>query len=558
MADQVKQLAFKEFTTTELQNGTAANVLTTDATTHYVLKSIETTQGSATSAITAEATIGLTAGLSAGQFTTLGTVAKANRIGLTGSVIMDNSSTLTIRPIAKAITFADQQIQYVNQNSSNPSKWRKIIIPTVNDVSDTPLAVRTTIDKTAQTFSGPTVNLLDYTNNHAFIYERSDGVNLKVVMQCSTSGNTGFEVWNADNGTLYGYYYVSYCAPHWDGDRYIFYWNENNKTQICYYDLEESLTNLASANTYGGGTGANFYHGVINDPSAANHPNYSFSSWDNRSSCFYFDRHNNRRFIVQYFSGNGQLSMFELPAGTFTNYNATANEATKWVTLGAGSSSNRTDYFGNNAGSTWSSVYWISNYARNAQCTFRLSYDNETGFYYFYVWDGSYVAPFIFSKDDYASTDNGGMINTPNSSSYGLIMLSTQSASETGVGFHSNFFQGYSGNNGAIRMSYVASSQNRPAGSPSFSYSTNRERWVDGRSLIMANNSTPNRIYKIDFTSGVTEDLTSGMTDAEANVNYNKSFWFGYTNPSSATIASRNYSIAPGLKVRVTGILSDQ
>ena len=89
MPDQVKQLAFKEFSVTELQNGTAANVLTTDATTHHVIKSIETTQGNNADAVEASATIGLTSGLASGQFTSLGTVAKRDRVGSSGSAIME-------------------------------------------------------------------------------------------------------------------------------------------------------------------------------------------------------------------------------------------------------------------------------------------------------------------------------------------------------------------------------------------------------------------------------------------------------------------------------------
>ncbi len=554
MADEIRQLAFRKLTTSEIQNGSAVNVLTTDASTHYVLKSIEATQGTTTSSVEAEATIGLTAGLSAGEFTSLGTVAKGGRVGVEGSVIMDSSSTLTIRPTAKAITYADEQMQYGMESNATPSKYRKVITPSVNGVVDTPLITRTTIDKSAQTFSGPTITMSSYTNNHGFIYERSDGVNLKVIMMSGASSGCGFEVWNADNGTLYGYHYVSYAAPHWDGGRYIFAWNENNKTQIQYYDLEESLTNLAAANTYGGGSGANFYHGLINDPSAGNHPNFSFSSYDNRRSCFYLDRHSNRRFLAQYFSGNQTFSMFEFPTGTFTNYNATANEATKWVTLATGSNGSQTDYFGNNSSSAWSFVYFVSNYASNAQCTFRMGYDDAKGYYFIYVWEGSYVAPFIFSKDDYAGTVNASVLNTPNNNSYGLIMLSTQSQGD--VGFDSNWFTGYSGNNATIRMSYLES--NRPAGSANWQYSSNNERWVDGSSLVMGNQSTPNRIYKISFNDGTTTEITTGMTDAEANVNYNKSFWYGYSVPSASVIASRNYVVAPSLKIRVTGILADQ
>ena len=109
MADQVKQLAFKDFSIAELQGGTAANVLTTNASTHYVIKDIEATQGDNANAITATATLGLTAGLGTGQFTTLGTVAQKDRVGLSGSAIMDASSTLTIRPTATTINFLDEK-----------------------------------------------------------------------------------------------------------------------------------------------------------------------------------------------------------------------------------------------------------------------------------------------------------------------------------------------------------------------------------------------------------------------------------------------------------------
>ena len=120
MADQVKQLAFRKFTVTELQNGTAANVLTTDSSTHYVIKSIEATQENNSNAITATATIGLTSGVSSGDYVSLGTVAKQDRIGLSGNAIMDASSTLTIRPVAKSIAFADEEIQYAFESSINP------------------------------------------------------------------------------------------------------------------------------------------------------------------------------------------------------------------------------------------------------------------------------------------------------------------------------------------------------------------------------------------------------------------------------------------------------
>ena len=132
MPDQIKQLAFKEFSITELRNGTAANVLTTNASTHHVIKSIEATQGNNDDAINATATLGLTAGLASGQFTSVGNVAKKDRVGLSGSVIMDASSTLTVRPTAKSIIFTDERITQGIQNTGSNRQYLTAIKPDVN------------------------------------------------------------------------------------------------------------------------------------------------------------------------------------------------------------------------------------------------------------------------------------------------------------------------------------------------------------------------------------------------------------------------------------------
>ena len=158
MADQIKQLAFKEFTQTEIENGTVANILTTDASTHYVIKSIEATQGANSDAVVATATLGLTAGLATGQFTSIGTCAKANRVGLSGSAIMDASSTLSIRPTAKTITFTDETIYQGAENSSTSRKYAKSIFPSVNGNADTSINSETINDKTSITYSGGSYN----------------------------------------------------------------------------------------------------------------------------------------------------------------------------------------------------------------------------------------------------------------------------------------------------------------------------------------------------------------------------------------------------------------
>ena len=179
MADQVKQLAFKKFTTAELQNGTAANVLTTDASTHYVIKSIEATQGYNDDAINATATLGLTAGLSAGEFTTIGTVAKKDRVGISGSAIMDASSTLTIRPVAATITFTDEKIHQGLENLNVQRTFLQAVYPEVNGRAETTLNSETTIDKTSVTYSGgsySTMYNVPY-GNYTIHHTNANGVN---------------------------------------------------------------------------------------------------------------------------------------------------------------------------------------------------------------------------------------------------------------------------------------------------------------------------------------------------------------------------------------------
>ena len=551
MADQVKQLAFKKFTISELQNGTAANVLTTDSSTHYVIKSIEATQEYNDDAVSATATLGLTAGLSAGEFTSLGTVAKANRVGLSGSAIMDSSSTLTIRPVAKSIAFADEEIQYAfeSNNNGSPRKFRKIVSPSINNTVESTLVTRTTIDKTSVTFSGNSYTINNYPNNHMFIYTRADGVNLRVLIHNHTSNGAGYEVFNADDGTYYGYYYTNYYQSHWDGGRYIYCFDPTNRSRLLYYDLEETLTNLAATNTYGGGNGQSFYHGLIRIGTGSDAiPSYSASSWDNRRGAFFFDTTNSKKFISQYMANNSVFPIVEIPIETHTNYNATANVTTKWV-LGASSTndSSGTDPFGANSGQTRSFGHSVNNYLGSNNTNIRMTWDNKLKRYFFYPSSGddTYVA--TFTLDEYNATQNAAKIDQ---GSNGLYTVSYPSASTLGFG---SWFSNDGNQNGKIDLGNLGGS----AGS-NYSFTSSSERFYDGRKLVNVSNTSPQHIYKVSLLDASLEKLTTGMTDAEVNLNSYESFWYGHSVPSSSVISGRTYTKAPGLKIRVSGVLSDQ
>ena len=141
MADTVKELFNKKFTTSEITSGTTFSV-TTDANTAYVIKDIQSNQ-SATSIgkVNATASIGLTSDFSASpsKFTDLGTIASASVEGASGSEIMDASSTFSIRVSAQTIAFKDIVQSQFSYNAANNVTEVSAITPTVDNQTENAL-----------------------------------------------------------------------------------------------------------------------------------------------------------------------------------------------------------------------------------------------------------------------------------------------------------------------------------------------------------------------------------------------------------------------------------
>tara|TARA_Y100000004_G_C8944150_1_gene425508 strand:- start:698 stop:2383 length:1686 start_codon:yes stop_codon:yes gene_type:complete len=561
MADQVKQLAFKKFTLSELQNGTAANVLTTNASTHYVIKSIEATQGYNDDAVSATATLGLTAGLSAGEFTSLGTVAKKDRIGLSGSAIMDASSTLTIRPVAKTITFTDEKIFQGGQNSTTNSIFHEKFTPSVNSVVDAGIATETTTDKTSVTYSGGSYPMQNYPqSNYIIRHTNANGVELRIAFSTGNSSGCSFEVWNAD-GTYYGYYYDSYDAPQFDGERYIFWvaCDGASSTRIKWYDLDESTTNLAAANTLGGNNGRDFCHGQTQV--WADSPNIQGrSSYDNHMNTFYKNRHTDgRRYLAGWSQNADRMWMCEIPA-TLTNDSSTT-PAAKWLYLNNTSqSTNGTDPFGNTVGNAWNISSTIKTYANTTNNSqLRLTYDPEKERYYlWYCYSNNQWFCWTFTQAQWDDRPSGNTMRDPNWSSgqqnYGLRLVSTDSASE--INMSSNVFISYSGDNGYIPL----------ANSSYYSFWGNAypyqyaPTYMDGKNWFFKDNNsghpTNGKCVKINMaTANSHEDMFPNTT---ISAHYNPDLLVTFGSPTQTTIDSRDYTVAPSLKIRVTGILADQ
>ena len=550
MADQVKQLAFKDFSIAELQAGTAANVLTTNASTHYVIKSIEATQGFNDDAVTATATLGLTSGLGTGQYASLGTVAKKDRVGISGSAIMDASSTLTIRPQAKSIIFVDEQYQISMENANDSNKWRIIKTPSVNNTVDAGLTSRTTVDKTGQAFTNPQLTMSDYPNNFTIYYTNAHNLNLKILFRCHTTSGVGFEVHNADDGTNYGYYSVNYGMPFWDGGRYIFMWNNQSPYGLKYFDLDETATNLASANTMGGGVGQDYYHGLISSSNTKS----SGGSYANRFCTFLYDRHNDKRFYIQYFSGNASCMMWEIPTGTLTNGQTTA--ATKCIEISRNTWSSGTDPFGGNSGSNFNMGYVVNNYLQDYRAHFRLTYNKTLERYVLYMVNQNYIYLCTWTLNEYNSTGDAAILDQ-GTTNYGLQTVSVADPSAIGVG--SDWFVNYAQGNGRISTTDTQfTNAVTPFRRNQDTYGYSSSLWFDNNIMYGKSNTSPRQLYSINLLTGAPTLITTGLSTSEADASYGNLFWHGFGSPSATTQASRNYTVAPSLKVRVSGVLSDQ
>ena len=570
MADEIKQLAFKQFTTSELVAGSAANVLTTDASTHYVIKGIEATQGDNDSAVVATATLGLTAGLAAGQYASLGTVAKKDRVGLSGSAIMDASSTLTIRPTATTITFLDEKV-FSGKNSSAGTVneiFVKSSLSSVNGLAEPTLSTETTVDKSTGTYSGSydslTGNVPD--GNFKIHHTNANGVNLILVFGNGTSSGPRFAVWNADTNVQYGYYSQSYDTAIFDGERYIFWVvcdAANAATvRVRWYDLDESTSNLEAANTTGGGNNANFWHGQT----AVFTGNAAFTgrtSYDNHLNAFYRNRHtNNKRYFCGYSNSNNRGWLVEFP-DTLTN-DASTTPAPKWVYLSSSSasSSGGSDPFNNN-GSSWNMTQLISsNQTPDAEAQMRLTYDPVVSRYMlWYSRDNNKFWPMTFTQDEIDGTSNAGLIDQgTGSTGHGLRVVAEQSAVKINV--DSNVAENGSNNNMTIEVgadnSYAATTTGAYAGNTN---STMSPAYVDGSNWYFRNvNSSSDSAYKVvkvDYSNVTTAVNLIPNTAIPTNV-FASNMFVSFATPNLATISSRTYTKAPSLKVRVSGILSDQ
>ena len=554
MADSIIQAGYHKFTTDELIAGTRNDIVTTDASTNLVIRSIEATQGQNANAITAEATIGLTSGLAGGDFTSLGTVAKADRVGAEGNVIMPASSTLSIRPSAKSIIFNDEKVFNSNNNASNfTTKQEQVVKVNVAGRNEPTLNTGTQIDKTSVTYgAGLGYTLYNYPNNYTIYHTNSSGLHLRIMFYNYTGSQTGFDIWNADTGTFLGGCYSAYQRGHFDGSRYIYFLlnGGTTNTRIKWIDLEESETNLTAANTTGGGNYDSYWHGQT--AIAADSPNHgSNTTNDNMLQGFYQNPETGKKYFIGYAGSATRAYLYEIP-DTLTNDSSTT-PAPRWQYLSSTSyTQTGTDPFGNNSGNAWNIPYTIYNYVNNAAYQdLRLTYDTALERYLiFYNRGNKNLMVLTFTA---AEMESGFLTHGPMTGTNGLMFVSESSASNINV--DSSVWKNVYNYNAELNWGDVIGS----AAFSGYDVQTYNTFFVDGMSKIYFK-SDGTDYWQVHYYNP--NDLASGPTkltsESDATTGFDSDFAVFNVTPTTAQRSSRTYTQAPGLKVRVTAVQSDQ
>ncbi len=559
MADRIKQIAFREFSLTEIQSGTPWNAIQSGATDAYVVKSILATQGANTAAgaITATATVGLTTDFNNGKYASLGTIAQQNRVGVSGSQVVDANSTLTVRPVAKTIEFQDKTFNIDTESDVRPRKTRTELRGSVLGIQD--ISTSSDIDKTSVTMASQQSGhqyqggSSTYQHNYTVFHTNANGVHLKIIFSNASSSSPRFQVHNADDGTMYGYYQTSYGHAMFDGERYIYWFDESND-RIHYFDTDESTSNLLASNTYGGNNNALYYHGRIEFNGSA--PAGSNTSYDNHFVDFEI------KDGIPYFfylRGNGDyFHMVQLPT-TLTNYSATANTTVKHIRLWSTSTSSTANNFGTN---NYSMGYLNTAYSRDYRGSIRVTYDPDIEYWICYHNVRSASDTFVgcFKQADYDFTPSGSAIrgdgNSWGGAGYGLVCLENTEITE-----HLKIpatYVGAANGQGSIESSPIYS--NISPNGESWYWDDTSERYWDGRKLYVSNASTTGdnqyHIYELDLPNDTGTDITAGVSGDIAN--YYGRFYMSKSTPTNATIASRTYANAPKLTVSISGVQEDR
>lgn len=561
MADTVKELFNKKFTTSEITSGTTYN-FTSDANTAYVIKDIQSNQSaSSIGKVSATASIGLTSDFSASpsKFTDLGTIASATVEGASGSEIMDASSTFSIRVPAQAIAFKDivqSQTSYVSSTNATTVEG---ITPTVDNQTETVLTPA--INTQTQFGTNFTSNVLSgggaWGQKRFFVTNPHTNVNLAVLIKNDANSSHVLALGGYGNTTNYFAGGNSYYPYTTDG-RFVYSIKDTNT--LRFHDLKGESARNPSNQEHGTITLKNAAGTQLGLPQAnTTYPKQSLS---------YFTDNGKRNLLISP-SYNKGLYWYELPDYDDTSATALSNvpPTTNFYQLGnynwgsntsSGPNSNRASvpYIMNSYSSSNSVNNWYIGTTASSTTKRVLIFQNgdttNTGNRLFFM---------IADTETLPQTSN----NT--NSSMGYALSEAELTSTLGWKASSSIWSELNSITG-----YVQCSQFKSGTGSAAEWGTESEFWLDQDILyftnVAANEAGEGPIIAWNLK---THAVSAVITWAQFKDSGNNALDFpgaGESNmpahnvfvrtPTTTETNARTYTKAPSLQVRVTAIKEDR
>ena len=547
MADTLKELGMKVFSDTEIQNGTRFDI-TTGSNEAFVIKDVELTQTSNGDAVAGTVTAGTTTNFGNGIHSDLGSFG-ANVTNLSGSAILDVSSTLSIRPIAKTITYKYIRIFAEDSSGSTSATGpiNLITIPTVNGNSEPQT-------KTVLTASNPGSGTGSYSSNvsgnFSIMHTNANGIELFMrFVSGSSSGNSVYIV-GADNNTSYATVSSSYSRIMWDGNRYLFWLNSG---YIYFFDLDDS--NITNPTAHG-----NTAHGRMTLGASVNSPtvSYNTTTYDVREGDLQVSPSDGKTYFYQFAGSQGYGLFAQLPDTIADNvvvpkFFKTSNGGNYTSLTPSGMGHNNNVYY---------NEYGLKNQTnfgtQYSWCQLFYKEDAVYGDRWFITHkaNADEIVFFTFLDADMKSfTTNNSILGTNDSSggnhaNYGLTSISYQDLSNPALGWNSSNFENNSW--GAVLKFSSSYAQANISG---LQDGTWNHYFFDGEIVYIASvTSSTFGVFRLDIKGTAGEQVV----DTADHVAYRGNYFVAFPTPSQSEINARTYTKKPGLKVRITGIREDR
>ena len=553
MADDVKQIFKHKFTTSELLAKTPVS-FTTNSTTAHVIKSVESTQNeNAAIGVEADLTVGLTSDFNASPslFSKVAQVAKSGIYGAEGSVIVDRSSTVSIRPTSAPPVYQDLQLQMCGFSGSKERATQFKITPEVNGATETALAVDSKIQS-----SVASVTRVDNFPNDVMVAIKNETANIEMFyshQRSSTNGKGTLYVRGADNGVDYGlkdtlaYSNWGFTGRFWFGR--MAHPTTSNGNNMAVIDTQ-CAANILNTSNY---PHNNITLGTV---ATAN----GISSYGQLFTVSHLNDGKNP-WILESNTRNGIMTMMEIPDDplTATKMKTTAVLTSNSEASSLGPNSNRMNiHAGLHDGSiTSGKEFWT------------LGYHSATGYYVFIArskdgsnWPALHFYPFKLAN--FGDTTTSNTYTASNATPYAwnrtelkdtfgwLTDTSTWAGSTSATGGSGKLSLGNTAANNV-----VPSATNYDLSSLNFLIKAD----LDNDLIYFRNNTTAGgKVATFNMKTNEFADYfpaafptNSGGTDTSTSGLGSSFNWFKST-PSNATIGARTYNFAPSLGIRVSGV----